>query len=301
MKQNTKEFKRNVCFSFFESYLEQAIAIKNTMNIETAYEYLIAVIEYGLYKKEPENPLTNMLMCGLKNTIDANQERRAQGFNRENTNQTDAILKYVELHPDATQREIANATNCSVGKVNKVLSDNSNDNGNGNNNSNTYTNSNSVSVNVNTPSPNTRKRKRWLDDLTDEELDSIINDYRNRVQYTETKERLSLSYSVTKDTHEDAKRVLKERKEKEKQTKIAKSVEAASNEDIDQIASLFDCEKSKVLEKLMMVGHDVEYVLRWIPIHGNYDTVYSYFQEKTDSYETYEDFLKMFFRCNQLK
>ena len=72
--------------------------------------------------------MTNMLMCGLKNTIDANQERRAQGFNRENTDQTDAILKYVELHPDATQREIANATNCSIGKVNKVLSNNSNDN-----------------------------------------------------------------------------------------------------------------------------------------------------------------------------
>ena len=51
MKQNTKEFKRNVCCSFFESYLEQAIAIKNTVNTKTAYEHLIAVIEYGLYKK----------------------------------------------------------------------------------------------------------------------------------------------------------------------------------------------------------------------------------------------------------
>ena len=294
-----KEFQRNVCFSFFESYLEQAIEVKNNMGVEMAYNYLIALIEYALYQKESSDKIVKMLVCGLKNTIDANQDKRAQGFSRENTGQTTAILEYRESHPEATQREIADAINCSVGKVNKVLSKSPNDNNNDNNNSN----NNSVSVNMNTPSPEKGKKNRWLEDLTDVELESIIDDYKKRVSYTDTKQRLKLGFNITKETHKEAQGVLEERQKKENRIRIVDSIEAASDEEISMLGTLFHCEKNEVADKLQMIDKDVPYVIKWIPKYnnGNLDW-YSMYKNDKDMkcYKTYDDFMKMVFRENPL-
>lgn len=70
-----KIFNRSVCFSFFESYLDQAKQVKEQLGPEMCAEYLIAVAEYGLYQKESENPMIKMLVSGLKNVIDAGQEK----------------------------------------------------------------------------------------------------------------------------------------------------------------------------------------------------------------------------------
>ena len=48
----TKEFDRSVCFSFFKSYLEQGEKVNKLYGAEAAYNYFIALIEYGLYQKE---------------------------------------------------------------------------------------------------------------------------------------------------------------------------------------------------------------------------------------------------------
>lgn len=116
-----KEFNRAACFTFFESYLDQAKQIREQMGAEQCADYLISLAEYALYKQEPNNPLTRMLIAGLKNAIDAGQEKRARGFAQENTEQTAAIKKYKQEHPHASYREIAAAVGCSKSKVGKVL------------------------------------------------------------------------------------------------------------------------------------------------------------------------------------
>lgn len=124
---NNKEFNRAACFTFFESYLEQAKQIKEQFGAEAAANYLIGIADYALYAEEPTDPLAKVFVSGLKNAIDAGQEKRARGFNQENTMQTEAIKKYKLAHPSASYREIAAAVGCGKSKVGKVLGVNSED------------------------------------------------------------------------------------------------------------------------------------------------------------------------------
>ena len=119
-----KEFKRNMCFTFFESYLEQGKMIKEQMGDKECSDYFIGLAEYALYGEEPNSSMAKMLVSGLKNSIDACQDKRERAFNGkhngENMEQTEAIIKYYEENPNATQREVAKAVGVSVGKVCKV-------------------------------------------------------------------------------------------------------------------------------------------------------------------------------------
>lgn len=121
MNKEQSEFQRNKCFTFFESYLTGADKIKEEFGVEIGYEYLTSIIRYGLYQEKSKNSKVNAMVEALTNTIDAGQEKRENGFNRENMEMTEAILKYKKEHPNATQKQIHEATGASVGKVNKVL------------------------------------------------------------------------------------------------------------------------------------------------------------------------------------
>lgn len=114
-----KIFNRSVCFSFFESYLDQAKQVKEQLGPEMCAEYLIAVAEYGLYQKESENPMIKMLVSGLKNVIDAGQEKRAKAFS--NSEIYEEIIQYKKDHPDASLREIGEALGCSKNTVDRAL------------------------------------------------------------------------------------------------------------------------------------------------------------------------------------
>ena len=114
-----KVFNRSVCFSFFESYLDQAKQVKEQLGPEMCAEYLIAVAEYGLYQKESENPMIKMLVSGLKNVIDAGQEKRAKAFS--NSEMYEEIIQYKKDHPDASLREIGEALGCSKNTVDRAL------------------------------------------------------------------------------------------------------------------------------------------------------------------------------------
>lgn len=114
-----KIFNRSVCFSFFESYLDQAKQVKEQLGPEMCAEYLIAVAEYGLYQKESENPMIKMLVSGLKNVIDAGQEKRAKAFG--NSEIYEEIIQYKKDHPDASLREIGEALGCSKNTVDRAL------------------------------------------------------------------------------------------------------------------------------------------------------------------------------------
>ena len=56
-----------------------------------------------------------------------------------------------------------------------------------------------------------REKERDLEDLTDEELESIISDYSKKVSYKATRERLNLNRQVTKDTHKEVESILAQR------------------------------------------------------------------------------------------
>ena len=45
-KIRNTEFKRSICFTFFESYLESADKIAEAENKEFAYDYLTGIIRY---------------------------------------------------------------------------------------------------------------------------------------------------------------------------------------------------------------------------------------------------------------
>ena len=176
-----------------------------------------------MYKEEADDPVINALVSSLKNTIDANQNKRAGGFSKENTEMTEAILKYKNEHPEATQREISNAVGCSVGKVNKALA-----NSNFNTNDNSNLNNNSVNLNMNDVQNYTPKsayaekaavaegdficEKRRLEELQEEELDSLLKDLRigrgGGMTYSVLYKKYNLyDGSLSKDTINDIKRI----------------------------------------------------------------------------------------------
>lgn len=152
-----KEFERNRCFMFFESYLESAEKYQTLFGTEVAFNYLIGLIKYALYQEESEDAMTNGLVSALKNTIDSGQEKRAKSFSGENFEQTKVVAEYYRDHTKASQRAIADATGVSKTKVQKTLAKiresgmdinsyiqnvinpnlNPNDNNNPNNNTNT--------------------------------------------------------------------------------------------------------------------------------------------------------------------
>ena len=217
---NNKEFDRSVCFQFYASYLEQAELVKEQLGPEMCAEYFIALARYGLYQEESDNPMIKMLISGLKNTIDAGQLKREKAFGGENKELTEKIIRYKEENQNATQREIAEACKCSIGKVNKVVTSNFNTNNNINNNSNTNPNNNSVNVNVNT------KEIRSIQDLTVEEAEEIIQKIKRKERYVEIQKEYNLEHgSITKDFEKQWNSILKEKEEKQIKNKIEEDKE----------------------------------------------------------------------------
>lgn len=140
-----KEFNRSVCFTFFEDYLQHVENVEKEFGVETAYEVLITIAKYGLYKELPkDNKMKILVNSTILKSLDLSQDRRAKGFKGEDTEKTQAVIDYYRDHPDASQNEIAEATGISKGKVNKVLQRLRKEEENENNNS--YSSSNTTST-----------------------------------------------------------------------------------------------------------------------------------------------------------
>ena len=135
-----KEFNREICFTCYSSWLNQAKQIRELYDDTVALNYLLAIGDYACYEIETEDPFIRMMLMSIKEQIDASQNRRAGGFGRENAEQTKAILDYYKEHPGVSQDTISKALGISKGKVNKVLKSLSKDNSS-NNNSNSNNNS----------------------------------------------------------------------------------------------------------------------------------------------------------------
>ena len=315
-EKNKKEFDRSVCFTFFNSYLEQAIEVEKNFGAVEAYKYLKSLAEYGLYGIESSEPIIKMLVCGLKNTIDANQAKRAQGFSREDTEKTKAILNYKAEHPEATQRTIANAVHCSLGKVNSVLTDNNNDNIY----TNTNPNSNSVNMNVNTNNvcshETLSKEQRRLEELSDIELDGLKADLIAGKKAGKTYPVLYKEYHLTNgslsaNTLAEINEIKKLRKEELTAAKrtvlkeeIAKIFAESPNKQelLLEYTGLPKNEAQSFFEEIEILGKTVDDLIYFFEEYSrkNEDafTYQNYCQKYTDCADSYLEFIKNIIDAN---
>ena len=82
-QEMNEEFDRSRCFLFRKEYYDSMVEIENVHGVEAAYNYISALIEYALFKKEPnpEDKLTQKYLNPFKPQIDADQARRERMFN----------------------------------------------------------------------------------------------------------------------------------------------------------------------------------------------------------------------------
>lgn len=117
-----KIFDRTICFTVFREWVETIQYMAET-NPQQALDAFLALSNFCLYGEEPaaeSNP------WGVAWPVVSAEARRSisnrrRGFGTEDTEKTEEIKAYRIAHPEATQRAIADALHCSLGKVNKVV------------------------------------------------------------------------------------------------------------------------------------------------------------------------------------
>ena len=121
-KNSRQEFDQSVCFTCFSSWVE-TVRLMAQDSPETALRAFLTLADYCLYGAEPD-PTENAwgavwpLVKGEAKRSIANRRR---GFGAEDVALSDTIRAYAAGHPGASQRAIADALGCSLGKVNKTL------------------------------------------------------------------------------------------------------------------------------------------------------------------------------------
>lgn len=315
-KTNPKEFDRSICFTFFEDFRKTASKLERDLGKEIVADYYNAIADYSLYGVMPElTGILEYIWPTTQTTIDKSIENRARGFLRGNTEQTETILAYKQEHPDASQNEIAKATGISKGKVNKVIkaqtvsdtipyTDTT---------TNSVTTSNTIRDRDrdHATSESTYTIRRGLEDLTDEELESIKTDFSKRVDYMVTRERLGLNRQVSKEMQKEVDEILSQRKALAKTAEIEAQFSAMSADDVSTISNYLGCDSRDVLNNLSYLGVDAEYFLGWLADEdGSHAEVFSRNgeawgeqeqQEEHDRrWKTYLDFVKMGIKANPI-
>lgn len=210
-KQSNKAYDRTVCFTFFQDYRNTAKSLEDQLGKEIAYDYYNGIIDYALFATEPQfEGMLEILWPTTKANIEASIERRKRGFRSEDTEKTQKILDYKAKNPTATQREIADATDSSTGKVNKVLQQERN----ATPESNADTPTSSVTSHEREHERKcVNEKKRSLKELEDEELNTLLGDFQARTNYSVLYRKYNLeANSLDKNLKETIEGILAERK-----------------------------------------------------------------------------------------
>ena len=300
--KNDKGFDRSIAFTFYAEWAQDADTIEEDYGLEGKAKFYDAIVNYALFEITPEmKPPIKYFWNTIQEKIDASQNHRARGFTRENTEQTEAILKYIEENPNASEREIAVAVGCSNGKVNKVkqkyLSTT-------NTSTNTTTSSSTtVSVSVSTHGSQEEK-KRDLKDLTDEEVKEISEKIDNGERYIDVQKQYNLSCKVSKETPNKCREIVQEREAVQKRKQIDNEI----GDLYDRLAAYIGCERSEYSDNycIELVGKcGVDAISRYLnnptatyeEICERYNSAPAYARE----YETLEERIKNFDYINNLK
>lgn len=208
-----KEFDRSIAFTFYKEWKEDADMIEEDYGYEGKAKFYDAIIDYALYEIEPEmRPPVKYFWNTIKEKIDASQEHRSRGFSKADTETADKIISYKNDHPEASQREIADAVGCSLGKVNKTLKSEVSTNNINTSITNTIaTTSTTVNMNVNTDEikvfimESFKKKHKWKQiqsDIKDQFGQDITYDFIKETidAYTDNNNILeSLKYNIKKE------------------------------------------------------------------------------------------------------
>lgn len=150
---NNKEFQRNKACTFYGEWEQDAEMIKEDYGLEGMALYYDAIVKYALHEIEIDavkKPPIKYFWSTIREKIDASQEHRSRGFSKMDTDTANKIIAYKSEYPEASQREIADAIGCSVGKVNKTLKDEDSTNNTNTSITTNTTTSTTVNMNVNT-------------------------------------------------------------------------------------------------------------------------------------------------------
>ena len=214
-----KVFDRSVAFTFYKEWKQDADTIEEDFGAEVKAAYYDAIINYALFEIEPEMKAPiKYFWNSIKEKIDASQKNRSRSF-REDTEMTQKIINYKAANPTASQRTIAEAIGCSVGKVNKVLNTNTSTNTNTNTSTSTSTNT-TMNVNVNAHAQD-EEEKREIDDLQEKELQSIKQDYKGHMSYNDMKQKYNLK-AITKEQLESIDALLRAKQQERQKAERAK-------------------------------------------------------------------------------
>lgn len=237
--KSPKVFDRSVCFTFFNDYHKTAASIEEGFGPIDALNYYKAVANYALLDMEPEleGPLA-LVWPTTKASIDASINRHRSGFGEEDTEMTEKVKEYSAEHSDATQREIADAVGCSLGKLNKSLNEDKDTSSSADSGAGSATD---VGTGTYSPFSTSGERERslssegektggintenWgrrsLSDLSSEELDDALAMYRRREDWQGIRDKYGLpmldvdgEYVINKyfeDSVREAKKVALER------------------------------------------------------------------------------------------
>ena len=120
--RSTREFDPTICFTCFAPWVE-TIRLMAVEDPQKAVEAFLRLSDYCLYGIEPD-PETNpwgFMWPSVEGEAKRSINNRRRGFGAEDVELSDAIREYAVKHPGASQRAIAEAVGCSLGKVNKAL------------------------------------------------------------------------------------------------------------------------------------------------------------------------------------
>lgn len=115
-------FDRSIGFTCFNPWVESIRQQYQTDPAKAALAFLV-LADYCLYGIEPD-PITNpwgMAWPSIKQGADSSIKNRSRRFGTEDIEKQEKIKDFHLENPAATQREIAEATSCSLGLVNKVV------------------------------------------------------------------------------------------------------------------------------------------------------------------------------------
>ena len=77
---NNKQFDRSNSFTFFKNFKDTLDKFGAQFGTDVKLAMYDAIVDYGLYRRFPENFLIDTLLTPMMLDIDSSQERRAHGF-----------------------------------------------------------------------------------------------------------------------------------------------------------------------------------------------------------------------------
>jgi hypothetical protein len=281
-QKSEKAFDRGVCFTFFADYWDTAQRIKSSLGTDEAFSYIEAVAEYALYDAEPElDPTLSFVWPTTKATIDKNIDRRKRGFGRENTEQTERIIKEYEKDPHASQKEIGKRAGASTGKVNKVIQQLKSDSANESKRadadhcaeSNTSAVTDAISHSFSNAS-NERERERsrsyrsageeegrTVYDLNLEELESLLDWYKAHVPYATMRKKFRIvDHGLSKDVLDTVPKLIEEKKDQKRRERIndAKDSVIGDSDLLNALSELSGYTETEWIDHLEEVELDAE-------------------------------------------